>query len=149
MAEVLLYGLVGAERLFFDPAEVYENDVEPLMEPSEKGVEIEEWSTHAPTYHLPHPDHLLEWIGEWTADCGEVDEGWHDGYEKAAKSASIRAAAELLIAEIGAAMDYRMANKHLRSLLLTWDEAGEPLIDGKPLYVRNEHVGPTEGETDG
>lgn len=141
MAEVLLYGLVDAERLFFDPAEVYECDIEPVMDQRAEGVEIEEWSTHEPDHHLPTAEHLLEWMGEWTADCGEVDEGWHDKFNDIAKTEPVLAAAETLRAAIAGPMNYRMAKDRLRTLLLTWDENGEPLIDGGPLYVPVEAQG--------
>lgn len=135
-----LFGVEGADRLWYDLATCYESDVEPWADVhSEDPAKwtprvIEEWTTHGPTYHLPAIDHMLEWIGEWTADCGEVDEGWFDGYIDIAKSAEVQAAAKALYAAIAEKQAYRMAKDVVRKIIITWDAEGEPLADGVPLY---------------
>lgn len=36
----------------------------------------------------------------------------------------------------GRKINYRMAKTHLRSLWVTWDDNGQPLLDGEPMYVK-------------
>lgn len=130
-----LYGTVGAEEMYLDPAEVYESDIEPWHEPStEARIEVEEHDVHPPRYHLPTVDCLLEWVSEWACDMGEVGEGYVDHMEAAIAGEDVQQAADALLDLIAARIPYRMANKHLRSLWVTWDENGEPLLDGEPMY---------------
>lgn len=139
MSDQFLYGLPGAEVMYFDPATVYESEVEPWYADSDVRPDrkvIEEWSVHDPTYHLPDADSIVEWMAEWAADGGEMDENGHSEVYEARKHPDVIAAAEALRQTMGAQVKYRMSNRHLRDLTLTWDEQGEPLLDGKPMYVR-------------
>lgn len=130
-----LYGLPFAEVMHFDPATVYESEIEDQSEDYPERVEIEEWSVHPPEYHLPSADAVIEWMILWAAENGEGDEGLFDSFQGVATTPEIRAAAEALRSTIGAQVKYRMADTHLRSLWVTWNEDGEPLLDGEPLYV--------------
>lgn len=129
-----LYGLQGAEELHGTPEEVYELEIDPNYEPNpDQRVEIEEFDIHPPRYHLPDVERLLEWIAEWTEEMGEVSEGFN--IDSVITKAEVKSAAEVLLDSIAERITYRMANNHLRSLWVTWDAKGEPMLDGEPMYT--------------
>ena len=137
-----LYGTVGAEHLQTDAATVYETDIEPWHEPSpDLRIEIEEFDVHPARYHLPDADRLLEWVDEWACDMGDVDEFFGDRLRAVVAVDEVKQAAEALLDAVAAHMTYRMAKNHLRSLWVTWDEHGEPLLDGEPMYVKSANAG--------
>lgn len=125
-----LFGLPHAEVLHFDAATVYESEIDGQME-QDHPVEIEEWTVHPPRYHLPQVDRLLGWVEECAAEDGEIGE-WFD---VSFQSDTTMAAAAALLDTIASEITWRMADSKVASHWLTWDEAGEPLLDGKPLYV--------------
>lgn len=128
-----LYGLQGAEELHRTPEGVYEAEIEPHYEPdSDQRVEIEEFDVHPPRHHLPDTELLLEWISEWAEEMGEVSEGFN--IDDAIASAEVKSIADALLDSIGERITYRMANNHLRSLWVTWNDRSEPMLDGEPMY---------------
>lgn len=137
-----LYGLDGAEYLHTTPESCYESDVEDYYyddcDQSElhlqPPVEIEEWDVHPPEYHMPNADRLLEWIEEWTYDNGEL----MGDFELPIHEPTVKGAADILLATIANYTGFRMARNKLRSRWVTWDEEGNPLLDGNPMYVKNE-----------
>lgn len=136
-----LYGLNGAEYLSTTPESVYETDIEDYhynVEQSElhlqPPVEIEEWDVHSPEYHMPAPDQLLEWIEEWTYENGEL----MGEFELPINDPEIKELAGFLLAAIANKTWWRMARNKIGSLWVTWDEEGTPLLDGVPMYVKNE-----------
>lgn len=135
--EQRLYCTPGAEECYFDPAGSYESQIEPWLEPGDRERrEIEEWSVLDPSEHVPPIDTLLDWLTEWIADNGMIDENGYDQWLEAARTPEVCQAADALLTAIASTIKYRMADKHLRSLWVTWDEAGEPLLDGEPMYVK-------------
>lgn len=128
-----LYGLPGAEVLYYDPSEViedYEWTGDPEQDSSLPPV-IEEWSVREPREHLPSVDRLLEWISEWTADSGEISDDMD--LIDVVKRPEVIDAAEHLLTAIACAITWRMAGRKLRDLPVTWAEM--PLIDGVPAWV--------------
>jgi hypothetical protein len=132
-----LYGTVGAETLWFTPAEVYEHDIAPWLTeipPKDGKREIEEHDVHPPQEHLPSATMLLDWLAEWAAEQGELDETGSERFDEATGVEDVKVAAQALIDLIASKVDYRMAKNRLRSLWLTWDADGHPLLDGERLY---------------
>jgi hypothetical protein len=131
----LLYGLHGAETLFLTAADVYETYIEPAEDPANRDTSwvIEEWSSHPPTQHLPPADWVLETVVEWIDDDGEVTDC--DDWDDAARHPEVVAACQAMLNLMASKVSYRMADQHLRDLTVTWDENGEPLLDGEPMYV--------------
>jgi hypothetical protein len=146
-----LYGTVGAETLWFSPAEVYENDIAPWLTeipPTEHPRrEIEEHDTYPGQEHLPSADSLLDWVAEWAGEYGELDETGSERFGDATSADDVKVAAQALIDLIASKVDYRMAKDHLRSLWLTWDAEGHPLLDGERLSL-NGGIG-TDDQGDG
>lgn len=129
-----LYGLVGAERLHDDPATVFDSEIEDQFDPMPERIEIEEWSVTPQRNHLPAADTLLEWVAEWTVENALVDEVWSDHIYDGVALPDVVAATEALLDLLASKNQYRMADKHLRSLWVTFDEGGEPLLDGEPMF---------------
>lgn len=128
-----LYGVPHAEELFYDPSEVIEDfdwTGDPEQDHSLPTV-IEEWSVHQPQDHLPSVSWLLEWIGEWTVEYGDVSEGCD--LTDVIKLPEVIDAAEHLLDTIAARIPWRMAKDKLRDLRVSWSEV--PLIDGFPAWV--------------
>jgi hypothetical protein len=130
MSEQRLYGVPGAEVMHFDPATVYESEIEPTGDEHPERAEIEEWSVHPPRALLPSAEALMEWISEWTADYGEVSAD----FDILPETAEVKQAAEFFLDHVASKITWRQADKHVASHWITWDEKGEPLMDGKPLY---------------
>lgn len=138
MSNERLYGLPGAEHMYFDEAEVYETDIEPYLDGHDRRPRIiEEWTVHPPTVHLPKAEHIVESVIEWACDNAEVDEGWSDKAPEPTDPKML-AAAEALREAIAEKVTYRMANKKVAEHVVTWadddEDMSEPLIGGERLY---------------
>lgn len=126
-----LYGLPGAEYMDTDPASVYESYIEPYDKPEPGArIEIEEWSVHPSRYHLPSAPAVIEWLEEWVHENGEIV----GDFEVSFDTPSLRWAAETLLNGAAREITWRMANEKLASHWVTWDEDGDPLLDGEPMY---------------
>jgi len=133
-----LYGLPGDETLCLDLAEVWESRIEPFIEDNAGGSRtVEAWSVHAPDYHLPKAEHIVESVVEWAGDNGEVDEWWFESAPKP-DDPELVAAAEALRQAIARRIGYRMAKAKVGEHTVTWapGEESEPLCDGERLYGR-------------
>jgi hypothetical protein len=135
-----LYGLIGAEYLQNDPATVYENwecHVEPEDRPER--LVIEEWSSEPLGKKLPDSWSVIEHIIENASD----DLGFEDAYEalhNAGENPEVVVAFDAALKLWASKMEHgwRYGDTLLRELVITWDESGEPLIDGEPLYRKVE-----------
>lgn len=133
-----LYGLRGAEVMYFDPAGVYESEIEPWPHTREFPITIEEWSVREPISHVPSAFDILTWIIDTVADDGEYSEVGYDQWETKAQEPDVVAAIEAARTVLASKITFRMADKLLVEHLLTWDDEGEPLYDGEPMYVKQE-----------
>lgn len=128
-----LYGVPGAERMWFDPADVYESEIEPWVDENDRRpMQIEEWSSSPAGEFLPAGWQIAEWIAE-TA-CDDMVEFLADDLMEAAKAADVIEAADHLRDLLGSKVSGRMAHALLRTMTVTWNEQGEPLLDGEPMY---------------
>lgn len=125
-----LYGLPGAEEMYFDPAEVVQRWLDDRYDDAPPDFAIEEWSVHGPRYHLPSATELLEWIEEWAQENGEIADGW-----KLPDADSLHTAASALLEVIADKITWRMAKDKLRELHVTAsDDPENPLLDGEPVW---------------
>lgn len=135
-----LYGISDAEYLHTTPESCYETEIETYLYGEHPElclhppIEIEEWDVHPPEYHMPNADRLLEWIEEYSYDYGEI----MGEFELPTSDPEVKKMAENLLFTIANKTWWRMARHKLGSLWVTWDEEGNPLLDGKPMYVKNE-----------
>lgn len=158
-----LYGLPSDEHLEFDPATVYEHEswlnaqddtweerestdplvpgyMEPVPPPGFSFV-IEEWSVAPPRRHLPAADRVLDYICEWVSDNGEIDEDGYDAWSSHADDPDVVAAFDAALDLLASKITYRMADKLVATHVVTFDAAGEPLLDGEPMYHPAAGVG--------
>lgn len=143
-----LYGVPGAEILHTTIADAYEAQIDPWVDEHDlRPRVIEEWSVHPPEYHLPSAERLLDWLVEQACEDGEVDEGFTECLENAVKRQDALVYADTLRKSLGSLVTYRMADDHLRDHQITWDDNGNPLADGEPMYVKAD--GSPESAADG
>ena len=127
-----LYCMPDHEEMYVEPNELYDNEIAPYLDehPQDRLI-IQEYSVHPANYHLPSADAVLEWIAEWTADNGEVDDS--EPWDTATRNPEVVSACDAMLDALASKVHYRMANDHLCDRVVTWNEEGEPLLDGKPL----------------
>jgi|GEM_PF-6318819 len=131
-----LFGLEGAETMDDDIGATYERWLDDLFDDDDKSgsLKIEEWSSRPLGESLPSAERILEWVADM---CG--DDCWDDDALEAVQRGSGRpevvAACEAFRAEFASKITgWRMADRLIATHLITWDDAGEPLVDGEPLY---------------
>lgn len=127
----LLYGVPGAEVLHLDPVTVYELSIDPwLDEPKHRPAIIEEWSARPIGEMLMSADLVIEHVIEMFE---EGDEYCADQLGDAAHDPDVIAAFDAAVKLLGSKCSYLMADTLRRSMQVTWNEQGEPLLDGLPL----------------
>lgn len=128
-----LYGIPGAEEMYFTLAGAYEAQIEPYdcRDPHE----IEEWIASDPRSFLVDAETLIEWATEAIPDCGDAIEGTYDAFEAAGGSESVRQAFEHALALWADLVTYRQAESLVRTWTIMWDAGGNPLADGSPIYT--------------
>lgn len=143
LADRKLYGFDGDEYLQTDPVVVYERwnddqDFDPNAIGPLPPLEIIEWSVVDLNTQIPAADSILEWIAEITTD----DMGYGEAGEAAINAAGhpdvVQACEALRSAFAAHFTGWSMADQKLRTLIVTWDENGEPLLDGEPMYRKVE-----------
>jgi hypothetical protein len=107
---------------------------------------IEEWAVMPATSHLPSAEQVLEYMAEWVGEQGEVDEYGCDHWAFGVTDPDVVAAAENLRIVFASKISYRMADKMLREHLVTWNEAGDPLLDGHLMYTSRRSLSAEDEE---
>jgi hypothetical protein len=137
----MLYGLPGDEELDNDPGAVYErwecdHDVD---DPEDRiPFAIEEF-TAVRLGAMLAPGlvrSLLNGIGEDLYES-EVSEGAADYIERAVGDPEVVAAFTSAVDTLRSRLNrggWLQVDKHVRDIPVTWDDAGRPLLDGKPMY---------------
>lgn len=137
-----LYGTPGAEAMQFTLADAYEAQVEPYADEHDRRPrQLEEWTTVRPRLHLVDVETLVEWATEWAAD-NDVIEGTHEAIENAGKGEDVRQAFEQALSLWAEQITYRQAESLVRTWTITWDDDGNPLADGKPIYGKGADDAP-------
>ena len=137
MSDHLLYGFDGDEFLDDDPADTYERWIEWQDEvergPDTPPLHISEWSSKSLAHLLPSVDRLIEWANEHASE----DACW----EEAGEALDRTAADPDVVAAFAAAVDvwsrklepeFRVADEHLRTVIVTWGADGEPVYTFGP-----------------
>jgi len=142
-ADGYLYGFDGDEYLENSPEAVYEawaddHDYDPpnMLMPDwgrPDSLEIIEWSSNPGDEFLPSADRVLDWMAETYGDECCYDEA-ADQIMRAASEPDViellEQARRLMLSKIR----FRFADTVRRQLTVTWDDNGEPLLDGEPMY---------------
>lgn len=126
-----LYGLRDAECMWSDPAEVWENDIEPFGSDEGDSWEVEEW-TASPAY--TSTPNSAKWIKERVVEY--VTEDW-DEYG----TYYVRLMADPVLADLFRQVDahfakeitWLMAEGFVGSHLITVVN-GQPTWDGEPMH---------------
>lgn len=140
-----LYGLDGDEDLRTSPQEVYEDRecdycFEDVPVDQWELMEIEEWTAKPLGAFLPSGRRVVEMLCEALYE-DEVSESAEDSIGRAESSAEAHAAFDVALAVLASKLTgWWQAEKLVRTLTVTWDENGEPLLDGEPMYVKREEV---------
>lgn len=129
-----LYGAPGEENLHDDIGAAYEMQVEPWVDEHDRRPRvIEEWTVLPAGSTFRSADAIVEWLCEDAAD--DAPEGWYDSIQHLDRDPVVLAAAEALRAAlIDRAAPYWIADKRVAEHVVTWDDDGEPLVNGEPLY---------------
>ena len=134
-----LYGEPGDEYMDDDPAGVYERwEIwHDASDPEDRvPFEIEEWTSVPLSNFLPSAKAIIEWVLEVTAEEEVSEDAW-DHLKGLEEVPEILAAFEKARDVLGSKITgWRQAGKLIRTLKVTWDENGEPLLDGQPMYVQ-------------
>lgn len=131
-----LFGVPGVENLHDDLGAAYESQVEPYVDEHDRRPRvIEEWTVLPAGSTFRSAADIVDWLCEDAAD--DAPDGFYDSIAHLDRDPDVLAAAEALraalIKHVGS---YRIADKRVAEHTITWDDAGEPLVDGKPMYVR-------------
>lgn len=133
-----LYGVPGAELCWPDLGSVYELQIEPdLVEKVPSPRVIEEWSVWPAVALLPSARDLLDRLIEDAAENAGTGD-YYDSVEHLAREPELLALAQGLVDAFAGRITYSVADKRLAEHTVTWDDEGEPLIDGELLYRRRE-----------
>lgn len=141
-SDVRLYGVPGAEVLYLTAAEVYESDIDPWLDDDDphKPRQIEEWSVAPPRHGMPSAVTIIEDITERVGDDWLPDEWAYAAMERAGKAPEVVAAFDAALDLLASKFDYKVADKCLTTHTVTWNDEGEPLLDGEPMYVKKAAV---------
>jgi hypothetical protein len=131
-----LFGVPDSEDMHRDLGSAYESQVEPWVDEHDRRPRIiEEWTTLPAGSTFRSARSIVEWLCEDAAD--DAPEGFYDRIAHLDRDPKVLAAAEALRdALVEHATDYWIADKRVAEHTITWDDAGEPLVNGESLYVR-------------
>lgn len=134
-----LYGQPGDENMEFSAEAVYENwEIwHDASDPEDRvPFDIEEWTAVPLREFMPTAKAIIEWVLERTSE-DDLSEGALDHLDGLEKNPEVIAAFESARTVLGSKITgWSQADKLVRTLRVTWDEAGEPLLDGEPMYVK-------------
>ncbi len=123
-----LFGPPGAEYLDHDPDQAaldYWTDGYDKGEP----FIIEQFTVVPTLRHLPSVDQILEWITEYSAENGEVDEGWTDHVDAIVKRPEVERDWQALLVKLADLIGYRMADRHVANWHYHGTDDTEPVLD--------------------
>lgn len=131
-----LFGTPGAEQLYIDLATAYEYWMEDGFPPPDAltVVEFEEWTVVPATGHLPRVDRVLDFVVEWTAENGDLDEYGAEAFEKAATHEDVKVALATALDLLASKVGYRMADEKVATHVITHDAEGRPMLNGELLF---------------
>jgi hypothetical protein len=138
-----LYGFDGDETLEDYPEAVYErwaddydyrpNDMLGHDWGRPDRLLIEEWTAGPGDEFLPTADRVLDWMAEYFGNECMFDAAAEDIAE-ATEDPEVVAAMEQMRKLILSKTKFSFAQTKVRDLIVTWDDDGQPLLDGEPMY---------------
>ena len=131
----LLYGLPGDEYLDDDPYDTFGRWWDDRDAPIRHGFTllIEEFSAIPAGKLVPKADRVLEWVHELICDDFGMD-GLHEVVERGVENQEVVDAFTVALDLLGSKISgWSMADKKLRDIPVTWDDNGDPWMDGKPI----------------
>ena len=135
-----LFGRDGDEWLQNDLATVYEtweSDNDPADPEQRKPFVIIEWSAKPIGEFVQSVGRILERLYDYLCDddivLDPMDERVAKVFSNPDVEASFAVARAVLVNKLNAT-GWRNADREVKRHHITWDEAGEPLVDGEPLY---------------
>lgn len=135
-----LFGLPDDEWLQNDLATVYENwecDVDPEHRTP---FVIVEWSAKPIGEFVQSADHIIERLYDWLADDDVALDRNTESIDRAFADPGVLIAFEAARAVLVRRLNmtgWRNADREVKRHHITWDEAGQPLVDGEPLYIKS------------
>lgn len=132
-----LWGTPGAEYMQSDAAAAYETEIDPWVDEEDRRPRVlEEWTVESDEDILRRvrdADTIIDSIHEAFCDDYGAETDPLEGIEKDPEALAAAEALRRVIAK--KATGWRWAKEKIADHLITWDAAGEPLLDGEPLYV--------------
>lgn len=132
-----LYGLPGAEQMYFTAAEVYECAIDGQDDAT--SWTVEEWTTRSPISTVPPAEAIVEHVLEYTCDDDYPECPWGDDHP--VEDPELLALAEKIRERVAATLgSYRLAKEQVATHTITLVEGEDPkyptvLLDGEPMYV--------------
>lgn len=147
-----LFLLPGHEQAEFDPVDLYESHIDPLLDEHDRPGqtwEVEEYLVHPPQHHFPDRSDLVEHVLEHASE-NEMGEDFEGDYERVLGDPEVLRQAQALLDLMASKINYRMCGEqvgtHTVSLPDPLPADGEPydvLWDGQPLYASKPADVPT------
>lgn len=142
-AEQRLWGVEGAERLFFDPAEAYESQIDGVLgledEPGTYGPMILEEREVEPLCP-PSASWIVEWVAESTTeeftDDGDTYADLCDDPDMLAKAEEMR---DLITKKVTWRQAGRLVKAHDVTLTVHTDGSATAYLDGAVFYEHPAH----------
>lgn len=94
-------------------------------------LELFEWTTHPPRHHLPSVDRVAEFLSEWAAECGDLVEEVSLHFDKAVKDPLVAPIIDLLLDQVAARVEGRMADQHVATHTVGWEDGEFKIIESR------------------
>lgn len=134
-----IYGRPDDECLWDDPETVYETWADEWCEGASRvPFDIVEWSVLPNRSLLPSVDSVVEDLLQRVADDLPSGDAYHY-WESAGNDPVVRSLLERALRRLSSVVGYSVADHEIRRLRVTWDDQGQPLLDGKPMYQSDKN----------
>jgi hypothetical protein len=137
MNDILLYTTKGGEIAYGSIAECYEAEIEPHGGEITTPQTIEAYTSKLAVGGFPDRQELLDHITTLYAEDEESPDDDGATVEIIRGSEAVQVAIDALLDACKASVTYRWCSELVTSFTVTWDDQGEPLIDGALLYGRS------------
>jgi hypothetical protein len=142
---VNVYYTADGERGYEDIASLYESfrdDWDDDNPADRRDLHVEEWSTHPVRKHVSSDnmlDHVVEHLLEYDLEeVGDEDGTLAAKIEDRARDPLVRMRFTAFVDLLFKGVSWWVAGKVVATHRITHDDNGEPLFDGKPLYVKRD-----------
>lgn len=135
-----LYGVQHAERLYTDPYDVWEHDIEPwadYVDTKHRNWIIEEWTARKAAEFTISPEFVAQHVADYCADEMGAEEAFGE-WSDAAKHPRVIAAFRRAIGYMANEVNYLIAGEKIDTHTITIDTHGQPLLNGEPMFTTEE-----------